>query len=195
MIYSVKGALVYIDEGLAVVECAGVGYACRTASATLDGLKLGDNVTLLTHLSVREDAVELFGFATAHELGTFKMLLSVSGVGPKAALSILSDMSPQDFALSVVTDDVKSLTRVKGIGSKTAQLIILKLKDKLSSDATTTIAATPQRAATSKDSQALSALMVLGFTASESAQALAGLTDELDTSEKIKRALKKLSKG
>lgn len=196
MIYSVKGKLIHIEPNLAVVECAGVGYACRTTAVSLEGLKVGNDVTFLNYMSVREDAVELFGFITAHELGAFKMLLSVSGVGPKAALSVLSEMSPQNFALSVVTDDVKALTRVKGIGAKTAQLIILKLKDKLSADSPMSLPGAESKVSPhiSANSQAVSALLVLGFTVSESAQALSGLDEKLDTSEKIKQALKKLSK-
>ncbi|MCL2071361.1 MAG: Holliday junction branch migration protein RuvA [Oscillospiraceae bacterium] len=198
MIHSVNGKLIHIELGLAVVECGGVGYACRTTSGSLDGLKTGDDVVFLIHMSVREDAVELFGFITAYELNCFKMLLSVSGVGPKAALSILSEMSPQNFALSVVADDVKSLTRVKGIGAKTAQLIILKLKDKLSGETASlpragNMTGSSAGSPVSADAQAVSALMVLGFSASEAATALAGLSEELDTSEKIKQALKKLS--
>jgi Holliday junction DNA helicase RuvA len=147
-------------------------------------------------MSVREDAVELFGFITKHELGCFKMLLSVSGVGPKAALSILSEMSPQSFALSVVTDDVKALTRVKGIGGKTAQLIILKLKDKLSKDNIVTVkqSTAAYGGGHAVAGAAVSALLVLGFSASEASAALSGLPEDMETSEKIKQALKKLSK-
>ena len=197
MLYSVTGKLIHIEPNLAVVECGGVGYACRTTSNSLEGLKTDSEVSFKTYMSVREDAVELFGFGTEHELNCFKMLLSVSGVGPKAALSILSEMSPQHFALSVVADDVKALTRVPGIGTKTAQLIILKLKDKLgaafkeqgSAFKTQGAAFQPQSAL----DPAVSALMVLGFSAGQAAAALSGLPPEMDTSEKIKSALKQLS--
>jgi len=144
-------------------------------------------------MSVREDAIELFGFITSHELNCFKMLLSVSGVGPKAALSILSEMSPQSFALSVVADDVKSLTRVSGIGAKTAGRIILELKDKLSKQSNTEPVFKVSAKTANTGSDSISALLVLGFTASESAKALAGLPEDMETSEKIKQALKKLS--
>jgi Holliday junction DNA helicase RuvA len=147
-------------------------------------------------MSVREDAIELFGFTTAHELNSFKMLLSISGVGPKAALAILSEMSPQDFALSVVGDDVKALTRVSGIGAKTAQLIILKLKDKLSKESGIAVQhgfALADKSAPSGGGEAMGALLVLGFTASQAAGALAGLPADMETPEKIKQALKKLS--
>jgi Holliday junction DNA helicase RuvA len=151
-------------------------------------------------MNVREDAIELFGFVTTHELFCFKMLLSVSGVGPKAALSILSEMSPQDFALAVVGDDAKALSRAPGVGAKTAQLIILKLKDKLSkehgySELPSGASAGKSAAGghTNAGSAAMSALLVLGFAAPEAAKALAGLSDDMDTSEKIKQALKKLA--
>ena len=195
MIYSLKGKLIHIETNLAVVECSGVGFACRTTSTSLEGLKTGNEVTFKTHMNVREDAIELFGFITEHELNCFRMLMSVSGVGPKAALAILSEMSPQNFALSVVADDVKALTRVSGIGAKTAQLIILKLKDKLSKE-TKGVKGVPLPQVESQSgsgSAPISALMVLGFTASESAQALAGLPDDMESSEKIKQALKKLA--
>jgi len=195
MIYSIKGQLIHTETNLAVVECAGVGFALRTTATSLDGLKTGTEVTFLTHMNVREDAIELFGFITSHELDCFKMLLSISGVGPKAALAILSEMSPQSFALSIVADDVKALTRVQGIGTKTAQMIILKLKDKLSKESGVPAGVSTARTQTAGSStEAISALLVLGFTASESAQALSGLDENMETSEKIKQALKKLSR-
>jgi Holliday junction DNA helicase RuvA len=199
MIYSVKGELIHTEPNLAVLECGGVGFACRTTASTLEGLKIGETYTFKTHMNVREDAIELFGFITAHELSCFRMLLSVSGVGPKAALSILSVMSPQGFALAVVSDDVKALTHAPGIGKKTAQLIILKLKDKLSKqsgfdfDKTQSAVSGNVGGGNAAGSAAISALMVLGFSASESAMALMGLPDDMEVSEKIKQALKKLS--
>jgi Holliday junction DNA helicase RuvA len=178
-----------------VIECGGVGFALRTTSTSLDSVKIGEQTSFLTYMSVREDAIELFGFTTSHELNCFKMLLSISGVGPKAALSILSMMTPQSFALTVVADDVKSLTRVPGIGAKTAQLIILKLKDKLAGESVSSQVKLPLAANSPQKSgsEAISALLVLGFTASESAQALSGLDEGMETAEKIKQALKKLS--
>jgi len=151
-------------------------------------------------MSVREDAIELFGFATGHELYCFKLLLSVSGVGPKAALAILSAMSPQDFALAVVADDTKALARAQGVGAKTAALIVLKLKDKLSKEQGGAVSSVgsnaldrPSAPASGGNSDALSALLVLGFSASESAVALSGVDASLNTSDKIKEALKKLA--
>ena len=132
MIYSVNGTVDLIEPNLAVIDCGGVGYACRTTANTLSQLKIGEKAKLLTYLSVREDAVELFGFYDAAELNCFKMLISVSGVGPKAALSILSGMTPQAFALCVASGDGKTLTNAPGIGRKTAERIVLELKDKVS---------------------------------------------------------------
>ncbi|MCL1881402.1 MAG: Holliday junction branch migration protein RuvA [Oscillospiraceae bacterium] len=201
MLHSISGKLIHTEPNLAVVECGGVGFSCRTTSTSLSSIKEGEDCTFLTYLHVREDALELFGFTTAHELNCFKLLISVSGVGPKVALSILSKMSCQEFALSVVGDDVKALTSVPGIGAKTAQLIILKLKDKLSKEqgiadfaSVKSSKASGETIAANSGSEAMSALMVLGFSASEAAGALSNLPEDLQTSEKIKAALKKLSK-
>ena len=131
MIYSVRGKLVHTTPSGAVVECAGVGYYCQTTVNTLKQIKIGAEVTLYTYLNVREDAMELFGFATVTELETFKTLISVSGVGPKAGLAILSVLSPEQVAMAIATDDVKTITLAPGIGKKIAQRIILELKDKL----------------------------------------------------------------
>ena len=198
MIYSLRGKLIHIENGLAVVECAGVGYACRTTSYTLSPLKEGDDVFLLTYMNVREDAVELFGFGDASELRCFKMLLSVNGVGPKAALSILSELSPQGFALCVAGGESKALTRVQGIGKKTADRIILELKDKMnsklgeiSSETFSELSNVNVPAGGSAD-EALSALMVLGFDRSQAAKALSGLSPELSVSEMVKEALKRI---
>ena len=135
MIYSVHGTLLAKELSLAVVECGGVGYACRTTFTTLSQLgNVGETVFLYTALSVREDAVELFGFATKQELQCFRLLTTVSGVGPKAALAILSDLPPDRFLLTVAAGDSKQLTRSKGIGAKTAQRIVMELKDKIAGE-------------------------------------------------------------
>ena len=131
MIYSVRGKLIHTENSAAVVECGGVGYLCQTTMNTLKTLKLNSEVTLYTYLNVREDAVDLFGFATQSELATFKTLISVSGVGPKAGLSILSELTAEQVAMAIATDDIKTITRAQGIGKKIAQRIILELKDKL----------------------------------------------------------------
>ncbi len=199
MIYSVHGKVIHIGQNLAVIECAGVGFGCRTTSYTLSHLTMGEEATLLTCMNVREDAVELFGFFDSAELNCFKMLLSVNGVGPKAALSILSDLSPQGFALCVAGGDSKSLTRSPGIGKKIADRIILELKDKLSKQteniSAESYAQLSQAAVSGSGSmaEALAALVVLGFTNSQAQGALSGLSPELPVSELVKEALKKLS--
>jgi len=134
MFYYVNGTVAELEAGLAVIDCGGVGYACATTNYTLSQLKKGERAKLYTYLNVREDAMELFGFASQSELRSFKMLIGVSGVGPKAALSILSSTTPQQLAMAVVMGDEKALTAAPGIGKKIAQRIILELKDKLAKE-------------------------------------------------------------
>ncbi len=199
MIYSVKGELVHKEAQLAVVECGGVGYACRTTFATLSNIgDIGSSVKLLTYMNVREDCVELFGFATSSELNCFKMLLSVSGVGPKAALAILSDTNPEKFALTVATGDAKAITKTKGVGPKLAQRIILELKDKIvkeqqlvgsdigSFDFAPTVGS-------GNTGEAISALVVLGYSQTDAATTVAKLDPSLSVEQMIKESLKKLA--
>lgn len=194
MIYSVKGELVHTEPGLAVVECGGVGYGCRTTYSTLSQIgSTGASVRLFTYLYVREDNVELFGFATVQELNCFKMLISVSGVGPKAGLAILSDTTPERFALCVATGDSKAFTRTKGIGAKLAQRIVLELKDKIAREQLTP--GEPELdfqpvLAGSNSGEAISALVVLGYSQSEAAAVVAKLDAALPAPEMIKQALK-----
>lgn len=197
MIYSLKGRLAHTEQELAVVECGGVGYACKTTFNTLQKITGEENVMLYTYMSVREDAVELFGFADREELKCFKLLISVSGVGPKAAISILSCMNTQQFALCVATGDSKALTKVKGIGAKTAQRVILELKDKLAGE---TISVRGQSAAAvsavtaSNITEAVTALVVLGYTEGEAMSALSKLDPSLPSEELIKQSLKGLAR-
>ncbi|MBQ7187582.1 MAG: Holliday junction branch migration protein RuvA [Ruminococcus sp.] len=196
MIYSVTGKLIHTDQELAVVECAGVGYACRTSLSTLQRIAGKEEVTLLTHLSVREDGVELFGFADQEELRSFRLLISVSGVGPKAAISILSAMTSQQFALAVATGDDKSFTQVKGIGKKTAERICLELRDKVAGE---TISVRGQKAIAApigggNIGEAITALEVLGYSAAEAAGAVSKLDPSLSVEELIKGALKSLAR-
>lgn len=193
MIYSVRGKLIHTENELAVVECGGVGYACKTTFYTLQKIAGSDEVMLYTYLAVREDAVDLFGFSTKEELKCFKMLISVSGVGPKAAISILSSNSPSQFALAVATGDSKSLTKCKGIGAKTAQRIVLELKDKIAKENTVSVRGTadfvpavPQGGAVD---EAVTALVVLGYTEGEAMQAVSKLDPTLSVEELIKKAL------
>lgn len=198
MIYSVKGTLIHKEPSLAVIECGGVGYACRTTFSTLSQLgSVGSEASLLTYLHVREDNIELFGFATAQELNCFKMLLTVSGVGPKAALAILSDISPEKFALTIATGDVKSITKTKGIGPKLAQRIVLELKDKIAKEQQLISSGeeldfTPVMSG-SNSGEAISALVVLGYSQSEATSIISKLDPSLSVEDMIKQALKQLA--
>lgn len=197
MIYSVRGELIHTEPSLAVVECAGVGYACRTTMNTLKQIGgTGGEVRLFTYLHVREDAVDLFGFADTAELSCFKQLLSVSGVGPKAALSILSELNPSKLALCITTGDSKTLTRCPGIGAKTAQRIVLELKDKVAKEqhiSAVDFAAQPSASSDNNNlSEALTALCVLGFPMQQAQNAAAGVEVDASVEEIIKYALKRL---
>ena len=202
MFYYLSGTVAHIEPYLAVLDCGGVGYACRTTAFTLSALKKGERGKLFTHLNVREDAVELYGFASQEELNLFRQLISVSGVGPKAALSILSASTPTNLALSIITGDEKALTCAQGIGKKIAQRVILELKDKLAKGQAlgaageryggTGITVIPEN----KHSEASAALAVLGYTQGEINLALKDITLEDHTLEEIiRQSLKKMVKG
>lgn len=200
MLYSVRGTLIHREPSLAVVECAGVGYQCSITMNTARRLPdIGSEVTLYTILNVREDAVDLFGFADRAELSCFKMLTSVNGVGPKAGLAILSELSPDRVALAAATGDHKAFTRAQGVGPKLAQRIVLELKDKvglpadngaidLSAPAVGVVSVS--RAA----EEAVSALTMLGFSASEASAAVAKLDSALPVEELVRQALKTLGR-
>lgn len=195
MIYSLKGKLIHKEPFLAVLECGGVGYACRTTSSTSSQLgSVGKDEMLYTYLYVREGGIELFGFYSQQELNCFKMLITVSGVGPKAALAILSDIDPQKFALTVASGDSKAFTKTKGVGPKLAQRIVLELKDKIAKEASSKELAEgfklPETPSGDNISEAMSALMVLGYSQAEAASAVAKIDGSLDSGEIIKRALK-----
>ncbi len=198
MLYYVNGPVAEIESGLAVIDCGGVGYACATTNYTLSQLKKGERAKLYTYLNVREDAVELFGFASQSELRSFKMLIGVSGVGPKAALSILSATTPQQLAMAVVMGDEKTLTAAPGIGKKIAQRIILELKDKLAREQDSFEAGSapaPMPLSSSKSGEAAAALAVLGYGSQEIAAALKGIDmAALPLEEIIRQALKKMVK-
>ena len=134
MFYYVEGKVALIEQSLCVIDCAGVGYACHTSQNTISQVKMGETARLYTYLYVREDIFDLYGFADAEELNCFKMLIGVSGVGPKAALAILSVAPPSRLALSIITGEEKLLTQAPGIGKKTAQRIVLELRDKMSKE-------------------------------------------------------------
>lgn len=199
MFYYVNGTVAEIEAGLAVIDCSGVGYACATTNYTLSQLKKGERAKLYTYLNVREDAMEMFGFASQSELRSFKMLIGVSGVGPKAALSILSSTTPQQLSMAVVMGDEKALTAAPGIGKKIAQRIILELKDKLIKEQGGFEAGSGAPAAmpaqNNKAGEAAAALAVLGYGSQEIAAALKGIDmDALPLEEIIRQSLKKMVK-
>ena len=200
MFYYVSGTVAQLEPYLAVIDCGGVGYACRATNHTISKLNIGKATKLYTHLYVREDLVELYGFASESELGCFRMLIGVSGVGPKAALAILSANTPEGLALAIVSGNEKALTSAPGVGKKIAQRIILELKDKLAKGQLTAgggesfaggITVIPEN----KASEASAALAVLGYSQSEIAVALKGIAlDALSLEDVIRQALKKMVK-
>lgn len=200
MFYNITGALTHKEPGMAVLTTGGVGFKLSITLNTLGKLpKIGEEATLYTYLNVKEDALDLYGFWDLAEENCFKMLLTVSGVGPKAALGLLSDLTPERFALAVAADDVKALKAVPGIGPKTAQRIILELKDKLKG-ADLGAAFTGDSGASGGSftgagnlGEAVSALVVLGYGHSEAASVLVGVSDDTSVEEMIKIALKKLA--
>lgn len=201
MFYYLNGMVAHVEPYLAVIDCGGVGYACRTTTYTLSNLKKGDKAKLFTYLNVREDAMELYGFGSQEELSLFQQLISVSGVGPKAALSILSASTPANLALSIITGDEKALTCAQGIGKKIAQRVILELKDKLSKGQTLAGAGVPTTGDAmtiipqNKLSEASAALAVLGYTQGEINVALKGVDMEQPLEQIIRQALKKMVKA
>lgn len=196
MIYSVRGKLIHTENSAAVVECGGVGYLCQTTMNTLKTLKLNSEVTLYTYLNVREDAVDLFGFATQNELATFKTLISVSGVGPKAGLSVLSELTAEQVAMAIATDDIKTITKAQGIGKKIAQRIILELKDKLAkSEQTQSGNVQMPQTAGGNVAKAIEALGVLGYTPADVSPVLANFDAGLPVEQLIAMTLKQMGRN
>lgn len=199
MLYSVRGKLIAIESNAAVVECGGVGYMCQTTMNTLKAVKLNTEVTLYTYLNVREDAVDLFGFTTKAELETFKNLISVSGVGPKAGLAVLSELSPEQVAMAIASDDLKTITRAQGIGKKIAQRIVLELKDKLAKAAKedssfAQVAQNSVNVSTGNVPKAIEALGVLGYSPSDVSPVLATLDSALPVEQLISLTLKQMGR-
>ena len=198
MFYYVSGTVAEIGPNLAVIDCGGVGYACATTNYTISRLKKGERAKLFTYLHVREEIFELFGFSSQQELSSFKMLIGVSGVGPKAALAILSSTTPNNLALSIVTGDEKALTAAPGIGKKIAQRIILELKDKLTKEQQEIGMPTAPGIVAGEKSKAVeaaAALAVLGYTQQDIAVAMKGVNVEnLPLEEIVRQSLKKMVK-
>ncbi len=173
MYHYFRGELAYVDTTCAVVECGGVGYRLSVSLLTADALsgRIGSEVKLLSHLQVREDALELFGFLTKEELETFRLLIGVSGVGPKMAIGILSAFNPESFTALVLSEDTRSLAKAPGVGAKTAARIVLELKEKLSGSALSSLPTVGGRTVAPRMSgklqEAAEALVGLGFNRGE----------------------------
>ncbi len=196
MYYSFHGKLILKEPTFAVIECNGVGYRLGISLNTFNKLSdVGDDCLLFSYLSVKEDALELYGFYDQSELNAFKQLISVSGVGCKVAVSILSELTAEQFAIALMSEDYKALTHASGVGAKLAQRIILELKDKISKESTSVsfdISAVSAIKAGGNLSSAIEALCVLGYTKSDAASAVSktGFTDEDSVDLIIKKALK-----
>lgn len=193
MFYYLQGKIAVLEPGLAVVDCGGVGYACHTTAFTAGSLRLGQEARLYIRESIREDAFDLYGFATREELKCFQLLLGVSGVGPKAALAILSAGGPQTLTLAVMTGDEKALTVAQGVGKKLAQRIILELKDKIGGASGELDFSGPGPAIPAGDSAralAVAALQELGYAQGEIAAALKGCDPAATTEELVRYALR-----
>ncbi len=200
MFHSLTGKLIYIGEQSFAISCGGVGFRCFATRNTLGALNgKNSDVTVFTHLNVREDALDLFGFLTEQELDAFKLLIGVSGVGPKAALAILSELSPDAFAIAVASGDTKAITAANGVGPKLAQRVIMELKDKISNvsfvseQSVATSVAVNAVNNMSNTSEAIAALTALGYSQSEASVAVSKLSPELSVEELIKGALKNMT--
>ena len=197
MFYSLTGNLVKTGVAFAVIECSGVAFYCNTSNATLSDISGENKVTLYTHLNVREDAMDLFGFSTETELQWFRMLISVNGVGPKAALAILSELSVDRLALAISANDVKVIKSAPGIGPKIAQRIILDLKDKVGSFVSQAETENIEKVSAVADmpntGEAVAALTMLGYSQTEASVAVSKIDPGLSVEDIIRQALKILS--
>lgn len=199
MIYSVKGILTYVEPSFVVVECGGVGMKCFASTSTITQLSsVGTEVTLLTYMSVKEDAIDLYGFLSQNELDAFKLLISVNGVGPKAAMSVLSALTTDKLSLAVSCGDVKSIQTAQGIGKKTAERIVLELKDKMAGVAgavqgTAAVNAVQANAPGSATAEAVEVLVSLGFNQTDASVAVGSMQPGLSVDEMIRKGLKLLS--
>lgn len=197
MFYSLTGNIINTFENSVAIDVGGVGYLCFTTLFTLKRINKDEKVTLFTYLNVREDAMDIYAFYDMKELECFKSLTTVSGVGPKAALSILSQLTPESLAVSIATGDIKSITRAQGVGPKIAQRVVLELKDKIKIDLEATTQGDSSIGSMPEDEntfEAISALTMLGYSKSDATSAVAKLDRSLTTQELIKQALKLLSK-
>ncbi|MBQ8077341.1 MAG: Holliday junction branch migration protein RuvA [Eubacterium sp.] len=197
MIYNVKGTLTYTDPNFAVVECGGVGFKCFVSMTTLKELpSIGSEVNLFTYMSVREDALDLFGFFEVDELEAFKLLISVSGIGPKAAIAILSVLTPSKLSVAISSGDVRSIQMAQGVGKKTAERVVLELKDKMVGIGSSSVAdvRNVQSVASSNDAQeAVEVIVSLGFTQSDAATVIGAMDKSLSVDEMVRKGLRQLS--
>ena len=190
MFYYLNGVVAALEANLAVIDCGGVGFACNTTAYTMSQLQIGKSYKLYTYCNVKEDAFDIYGFSSREELNSFQQLLAVSGVGPKAALSLLSSLTPDQFTLAVVTGDEKTLTRAPGVGKKMAQRILLELKDKLNGDLSAASSGSMgviPVAGAGKLAEASAALAALGYSQSEIGLALKNVDVENLPIEEIVR--------
>ncbi|MCR4925444.1 MAG: Holliday junction branch migration protein RuvA [Clostridiales bacterium] len=198
MFYSLTGTVVYTDMNSFAIDVGGVAFKCFASLNTLKQLgSAGVKATVFTHLNVREDALDLFGFYDNAELDCFKLLTSVNGVGPKAALAILSELTPERLALTIAAGDSKAITKAQGVGPKIAQRIVLELKDKVAKNLETSTVTDFAQSSLSETSgasmEAISALVVLGYSQTDAAQAVAKISGDLSVEQIIKQALKYLA--
>ncbi len=198
MFYYISGSLALKGDGFAVIDANGVGFKLLTSVYSLEKLSsLGSEVKMYTYMYLREDICDLYGFESEEELNMFMLLISVSGIGPKAALSILSTLPPSGVAIAIASGDTKAITRAQGVGPKVAQRIMLELRDKIKND--DLVAATQDYKEDASVSfgatnEAVEALCVLGYSSLEAKKALSGIDMNMDLELIIKEALKKLMK-
>lgn len=200
MLYNLKGILTVSDVNYIVVECGGVGFKCFTTLNTVKSIgKTGSEVNVYTHLAVREDAMDLYGFSTLAELDAFKLLITVSGIGPKAAVAILSELTPDKLALCIASGDAKLITRAQGVGKKTAERVVLELKDKMGAittgDNSEIVNSVSSVSEGSNSAEAVDALVALGFSRSDCAVVVGAMDKSLSVDEMIRLGLKQLSKN
>lgn len=200
MLYNVKGILTVSDVNFIVVECGGVGFKCYTTLNTIKSIgTVGSEVNVYTHLAVREDAMDLYGFSTLNELDAFKLLITVSGIGPKAAVAILSQLTPDKLALCIASGDAKSITKAQGVGKKTAERVVLELKDKMGNIAIGEGASVVSAASTvlesSNSAEAVEALVALGYSQSDAAVIVGSMDKSMPVDDMIRLALKQLARN
>ena len=187
MFYYLNGTVALLDANLAVIDCGGVGYACHTSNYTLARLQNGKPAKLFTYCNIKEDAFDIYGFSTREELDCFRRLIGVTGVGTKAALAILSAVSPDQLTLAVMTQDDKTITMAQGVGKKLAQRIILELKDKVDQQDVDMGGGVPAAAVLNPDAaqEAVQALLALGYSGTEAQRAVNSVRDKADTADML----------